>query len=217
MKSASFRLPLLAFAAAALCAAASATTVATVDMDLAILAHPSTAANRAEMRDMYEKARAERDEMLKRGEDLSKKIREAAARARDEALSEKARKAAEAEARDRMGDIQALEREVRDLVARRRAALRKRELELFNTVMADVKVRIAAIAKDRGADVVLDSSAERASAPVPLVPWTSEAIDITDAVIEATGGDRAAAEAARERAEEFIFGGGDDDGAPALD
>lgn len=200
-----------------LCAAGAdgAAVVATVDMELAILAHPSTAVNRAELQALQKKYRAERDEVLKRGDALARQYREAVARSRDEALSEKARKTADAEAQDRAGDIRSLEHELRSLVSRRRASLRKREIELFENVMADIRLKLDALAKERGATLVLDSSAERATAPIPLVMWSS-AQDLTDALIAAVGGDRAAAEEARARADTFLFGSDEDEeGGPS--
>ena len=205
---------LAALAALSLSAfAQTAATIATVDMELAILAHPATATNRAELQDLQTKYRAERDELLKRGDELARQYREAVDRIRDEALSAKLRKEAEANAQDRAADIRALEHEVRSLVARRRASLRKRELDLFGSVMADLKVKLDTIAKARGAAVVLDISAERATAPVPLVPWSQPSLDVTDQLIEAVGGSRADAEAARNRADSFLFGSPEDEEA----
>ena len=201
--------------------AGAATTVATVNMELVILAHPLTASNRNELREMQSRSIAQRDAKLEARAQLLERYRKAVSQAaetsRNPVFGDAARAQAEDAAREAERALRAATEEVEALVADLQRKLRTRELELFGNVMADVRVKLDALVRERGADVVLDSSAMRTGAPIPFVMWSSDAIDLTDALIAAIGGNRAEAEAALERADEFLYGGDDAPlpGAPA--
>ena len=203
---------LSALLVAAALAAHAATTVATVNMELVILSHPLSAGNRTELQDMQARSIAQRDAKLEARAQLVERYRQAvshvAETARNPVFGEAVRAQAEDAAREAERALRAANEEVEALVADLQRKLRTRELELFGNVMADVRVKLDALAKERGIDAVLDASAMRSGAPIPLVVWSSDAIDLTDALIAAIGGNRAEAEAALERADEFLYGGG---------
>ena len=202
---------LSALLVAAALAAPAATTVATVNMELVILSHPLSAGNRTELQDMQARSIAQRDAKLEARAQLVERYRQAVSHVadtvRNPVFGEAARAQAEDAAREAERALRAANEEVEALVADLQRKLRARELELFGNVMADIRVKLDALAKERGIDAVLDASAMRSGAPIPLVVWSSDAIDLTDALIAAVGGNRAEAEAALERADEFLYGG----------
>lgn len=201
MKKSVFFLAVAAFACAA-----SAAQIAVVDMELVILAHPLTASNRVELLAMQKEFIAERDKAEDDLRKIMEKFREAAADVRNEALSDARRKAARANAEDLQDRGATAEQNLRKLVDDRQRSLRRRELLMFDLVMSDIREKAAPLAKKLGADVVLDKSAERASAPVPVIVYSDPPLDITDDLILATGGDRQAALDSRAKAQKFIFG-----------
>lgn len=195
------------FAVAALaCSVHAATQVAVVDMELVILAHPLTATNRVELLALQKEFIAERDKAEADLQKIMEQFRAAVDDVRNEALSDAKRKAARANAEDLQDRGATAEQNLRKLVEDRQRSLRRRELLLFDLVMADIKEKIAPLAKKLGADIVIDKSAERASAPVPVVLYNDATMDITDDLIKATGGDKQTALDSRAKAQKFIFG-----------
>lgn len=213
----------LRFAVCALCAtlalAASSTaqqplpSIATVDMELVVLAHPATAENKAVLVDMQKRYASERDSKQEELRVLVAQGRKAAADARNVALSDAKRREAGASVDDIDDQLRRGETELRRLVADRQSKLRAKERELFGNVMADIKVKLDALAAEKGVSLVLDKSATRASAPIPLVMWSAPALDLTDELVAATGGDKEAAEKALREADAAILG--DSGNAPA--
>ena len=206
----------LRFAFSALCAtfalaASSAAqqtppSIATVDMELVVLAHPATAENKAVLVDMQKRYASERDSKQEELRVLVAQGRKAAADARNVALSDAKRREAGAAVDDIDDQLRHGETELRRLVADRQSKLRAKERELFGNVMADIKVKLDALAAEKGVSLVLDKSATRASAPIPLVMWSAPALDLTDELVAATGGDKEAAEKTLREADAAILG-----------
>ena len=196
----------IAASAAAQDAAPAAAAVATVDMELVVLAHPTTAENKAVLVDLQKRYASERDSKQEELRVLVAQGRKAAADARNVALSDAKRREAGAAVDDIDDQLRKGETELRRLVADRQAKLRAKENELFENVMADIRVKLDAIAKAKGLSFVVDKSATRATAPIPLVMWSDPALDVTDELVAATGGDRAAAEKSLREADEIIMG-----------
>ncbi|MBQ7667274.1 MAG: OmpH family outer membrane protein [Kiritimatiellae bacterium] len=186
--------------------ASAAPSIATVDMELVVLAHPTTAENKAVLVDLQKRYAAERDSKQEELRVLVAQGRKAAADVRNVALSDAKRREAGATAEDIDEQLRKGEIELRRLVADRQSKLRAKEAELFGNVMADVKVKLDALVAAKGVSLVLDKSATRASAPIPLVMWSADSLDITDELIKATGGDRELAEKALREADAFISG-----------
>ena len=193
----------------------AAPALATVDMELVVLAHPSTAENKEVLVDMQKRFASERDS---KQEELRVHVaqgRKAAADARNVALSDAKRREAGASVDDIDEQLRRGETELRRLVADRQAKLRAKERELFGNVMADIQVKLDALAAEKGVSLVLDKSATRASAPIPLVMWSAPALDLTDELVAATGGDKEAAEKTLREADAALLGASAD--APAED
>lgn len=210
---------LLVFLAAAALGARADVSVAVVDMDLVVLAHPQTAVNRTELLDLQTRYKKQRDERLEALAQLRTERDEAAKDAQDPVQPEAKRRQAAARASELHGRFVKTSEEIEAFVGGLQRRLQRREMELFADVMIDIRSKIEALAKEKGYDVVLDKTASRASAPIPIVLFSAPEIEITDAVIAAVGGDREAAEkdaaTLLERAGSILYGGVAPDGSAA--
>lgn len=183
------KLPLIAavLSAAALTASAEI-KIATVDMETVILSHPQTEENKANLVKLQKEFEAERDVKRQKIQDLYKQLETIAKEADNEALSEQERKKKFNAGRDLGQTIKEEERALRTLVDDLQRRLQEKELLLFGNVMSDVKFAINGLVKSGAYDLILDASAFRPGAPVPIVMYANPKLDVTDAVIQAIGG-----------------------------
>ena len=175
--------------AAALSACADS-KIATVDMEEVILAHPQTSDNKARLEEMQKDFEGQRDALRTKIQGLYKDYGAIAKEAGNEALSEVERNKKINAARDLEQTIKQNEVDLRKLVADLQRKLQDKELLLFGNVMSDIKFAINGIVKDGSYDLIVDTSASRAGAPVPIVMYANPSLDITDKVIKAIGGKR---------------------------
>ena len=175
--------------AAALSACADS-KIATVDMEEVILAHPQTSDNKARLEEMQKDFEGQRDALRTKIQGLYKDYGTIAKEAGNEALSEVERNKKINAARDLEQTIKQNEVDLRKLVADLQRKLQDKELLLFGNVMSDIKFAINGIVKDGSYDLIVDTSASRAGAPVPIVMYANPSLDITDKVIKAIGGKR---------------------------
>lgn len=187
---------LLALLVAASLAAPAATTIATVDFSLVVLAHPQTPRNRAELLDMQARFEKERDDRLAARDKLREEFDAARKIALDPVQGAAARDQAAAKGKDLQMQYAKATEEIEVFVAGLRRQLQRREGELFANVMIDIRAKVEEIAKAKGYDLVVDrKSANVASGvPTPVFLYASDAIDVTDEVIAAIGGSREQAE-----------------------
>ncbi|NLE42068.1 MAG: OmpH family outer membrane protein [Lentisphaerae bacterium] len=183
------KLPLIAavLSAAALTASAEI-KIATVDMETVILSHPQSEENKANLVKLQKEFEAERDVKRQKIQDLYKQLETIAKEADNEALSEQERKKKFNAGRDLGQTIKEEERALRTLVDDLQRRLQEKELLLFGNVMSDVKFAINGLVKSGAYDLILDASAFRPGAPVPIVMYANPKLDVTDAVIQAIGG-----------------------------
>ncbi|MDD4059668.1 MAG: OmpH family outer membrane protein [Kiritimatiellae bacterium] len=183
------KLPLIAavLSAAALTASAEL-KIATVDMETVILSHPQSEENKANLVKLQKEFEAERDVKRQKIQDLYKQLETIAKEADNEALSEQERKKKFNAGRDLGQTIKEEERALRTLVDDLQRRLQEKELLLFGNVMSDVKFAINGLVKSGAYDLILDASAFRPGAPVPIVMYANPKLDVTDAVIQAIGG-----------------------------
>ena len=183
------KLPLIAavLSAAALTASAEI-KIATVDMETVILSHPQSEENKANLVKLQKDFEAERDVKRQKIQDLYKQLETIAKEADNEALSEQERKKKFNAGRDLGQTIKEEERALRTLVDDLQRRLQEKELLLFGNVMSDVKFAINGLVKSGAYDLILDASAFRPGAPVPIVMYANPKLDVTDAVIQAIGG-----------------------------
>jgi Skp family chaperone for outer membrane proteins len=183
------KLPFIAaiLSAAALTASAEI-KIATVDMETVILSHPQSEENKANLVKLQKEFEAERDVKRQKIQDLYKQLETIAKEADNEALSEQERKKKFNAGRDLGQTIKEEERALRTLVDDLQRRLQEKELLLFGNVMSDVKFAINGLVKSGAYDLILDASAFRPGAPVPIVMYANPKLDVTDAVIQAIGG-----------------------------
>ena len=183
------KLPLIAavLSAAALTASAEL-KIATVDMETVILSHPQTEENKANLVKLQKEFEAERDVKRQKIQELYKQLETIAKEADNEALSEQERKKKFNAGRDLGQTIKEEERALRTLVDDLQRRLQEKELLLFGNVMSDVKFAINGLVKSGAYDLILDASAFRPGAHVPIVMYANPKLDVTDAVIQAIGG-----------------------------
>ena len=73
-------------------------------------------------------------------------------------------------------------------ITRLQRSLNETEMLLFEGTMKDIDEKIEEIVKERGISLVLDKSAIRPGAPVPVVLWSAASIDITEELVKRIGG-----------------------------
>lgn len=205
---------LLLFAAAA---ASADVAVATVDMDLVVLSHPKNAENREEVAKVEEKAEADRNQLRGEITEISRKLDEAVVVAQRPTSSDADRAQARAEAEKLREQGRQKIEELRRTEAAAAARIRREALSRFAEVKKDVDAKVAALAAEKKLDLVLDSAAMRSGLPLPLVVWAAKPLDLTDEVIAAIGGDRAAAEEALAKGDARLFPPPAEAAAPAAE
>ena len=181
---------ILALTAALLTTAAAQSKIASVDMETIILSHPKEKPNKEELttllKGLEEQLKPKRDSAAGTANELESRLKDAG----NETMSEFARREAFARAQKLENDLRAKERELREAAALAQQQIAKREHELFAETMREITVAIQAVAGAEKYDYVLDNSATRSGAPVPLVMFANTADDITDKVIKTLGGTR---------------------------
>jgi len=180
----------LSVLAVAATAAFAQVNIATIDMEEVILAHPQAEENKARLQEMQKDFEGQRDALRDKVKDLYEKFGSIAKEAGNEALSEMVRKKKVNEARDLEQSIKQEENDLRRLVQDLQRKLQEKELLLFENVMSDIRFAVNSLVKDGAYDLIIDKSAMRASAPVPLVMYANESLDVTDKIIKAIDGKR---------------------------
>ncbi len=175
---------LLAFVSGAF----AADKIATVDLETAIGSHPDTDGNKETLRDTQKKYEDQRDALRDKVERLQENFVQASEQANNPALNEKARETQKNIAREILGELQKEEHNLKQLIARLQRSLNETELLLFEGTMKTIDEKIAEISKERGITLVLDKSAIRPGAPVPVVLWSAPTIDITEELVKRIGG-----------------------------
>lgn len=200
---------LLLFAAAAV--ASADTKIATVDMDLVVLSHPKNEENREQVAKIEEQAAETRNQARGELAALEEKLKEALEKAQKPTLSDAERAEARAEAQKLRAQGQQKLEAARRAEAESAGKIRREALERFAAVKKDVDEKIAALAAEKGLDLILDSAAMRSGLPLPLVVWSAKPLDLTDEVIAAVGGDRKTAEEALAKGNARMFPDVDDE------
>lgn len=164
--------------------------IAAIDMEIAIMSHPKTEMNKnvlIALKDEYEgQLEAKRDFLKKEYAKYQALVTEA----NSEALNEKTRKEKVTEARSLGAQLQLAEEDIRRSMSELQFKLQKKEVEFMSAIVEDISAQVKALSEQLKFDLVVDSSAMRASAPIPLIMYASDALDITDKIIEMTGGKR---------------------------
>jgi len=170
--------------------AAAQSKVASVDMETVILSHPKDKQNKEELTGLLKGLEAQLAPKRKAAENIAAELEERMKVAGNDTLSEFVRREAFTKAQKLENDLRAKDRELREAAAVAQQQIAKREHDLFTETMKEITVAIQVVAGADKYDYVIDSSANRSGAPVPLVMYANPADDITDKVIKVLGGTR---------------------------
>lgn len=175
---------------------AEAQKIAVVDMETVIKSHPKAEQNDKALRAMQADLEGKRDALLaglKTQQDeiikLEKDIRS------NPMYSEKVKREMAEKGRQLVINYEKSEKEIRGKVAEMQRELSREEHKLFAEVMTDIKAAVKSLSESSGYDMVLDLSAYRTGAPIPIIVYNAPNTDITDEVIKAIGGVRKTAPA----------------------
>ena len=170
---------------------AEAQKIAVVDMETVIKSHPKAEQNDKALRAMQADLEGKRDALLaglKTQQDeivkLEKDIRS------NPMYSEKVKREMAEKGRQLVINYEKSEKEIRGKVAEMQRELSREEHKLFAEVMTDIQAAVKSLSESSGYDMVLDLSAYRTGAPIPIIVYNAPNTDITDAVITTLGGTR---------------------------
>ncbi|MBO7299418.1 MAG: OmpH family outer membrane protein [Kiritimatiellae bacterium] len=179
--------------AAAVTMAAEAQKIAVVNMEAVVRSHPKAEQNDKVLRAKQAELEGKRDALLAELKAKEEKIVQLEKDIRTNPMyTEKVKREKAEEGRALVQDLQKSEKEIRAKVAAMQRELSKEERALFDAVMNDIQAAVKKISNEKGISIALDSSAYRASVPMPIVVYSETSIDITDLVITAIGGTRKA-------------------------
>lgn len=163
-------------------------SVATVDLETVIRSHPKTENNKKTLLATQKEYEEQRDAVKDRIDVLKEKFTKASEEANNEALNNKAREVHRAVAREVLAELRDAEDELRELVSRLQRSLSETELLLFEGTMKDVNNKLKELVAEKNLSLVIDKSAGRPGAPVPVVLWSDPALDLTEELILKLGG-----------------------------
>lgn len=166
----------------------AADKLATVDLEVVVRSHPKTEGNKQTLRNTQKEYEEQRDTVKAKIDKLQENFLKASEQASNETISAKMRDAAKGTAREILTELRKEEDTLRTLIARLQRSLNETEVLLFEGTMKDINAKIEEIAAAKGVSMVIDKSAIRTGAPVPVVLWSAPSLDITEEVVKAIGG-----------------------------
>lgn len=181
----------LIVALATITMASASQKIAIIDMETVIRSHPKAEQNDKALRAKQAELETKRDALLAELKAKEEKIVQLEKDIRSNPMYSDKMKAEKAEeGRALIRDFQEAEKTIRGKVAEMQRELSREERKLFAEVMDDVKDAVKRVAEVNEFTHVLDSSAYRTGAPIPIVVYSAPNTDITDAVITTLGGKR---------------------------
>ena len=133
-------------------------TVATVDMTKLYNGYFKTKVANEKIQSSLETAKEQREELLKQGQALVDEYKEITERANNPALTEEARGEAQLEAERKLQEIQEKEREVQQFQINTQNSIQQRQRTHRDLMLDEIKKVVVKMARDRGANLVFDSS-----------------------------------------------------------
>lgn len=170
------------------CVAQGVDKLATVDLEAVVRSHPKTEGNKQTLRNTQKEYEGQRDVLKAKIDKLQENFVKASEQANNSALNEKARETQKGTAREILTELRKEEENLRQLIARLQRSLNETEMLLFEGTMKDVNAKLEALVKEKGITLVIDKSAIRTGAPVPVVLWSSPTLDITAELVTLIGG-----------------------------
>lgn len=182
---------LLAFAVFMSAAAFShAQHIASVDMEVVIMSHPKTEGNKDTLLTLKDAYESQINDKKNEIQAMFSRYQTLAAEARSDVLSAKLRQEKAEEAMREEARLRQKDAEMQKLASELQFRLQRQEVEFMAAIVEDIAAKVKTLSEQLNFDLVVDSSAMRASAPIPLIMYASDAIDVTDKIIEMTGGKR---------------------------
>ncbi len=175
---------LTAALAAIVCIAQGADKIATVDLEVVVRSHPSTEGNKQTLRATQKEYEEQRNAVKAKIDRLQENFVKASEQANNAALNEQARETQKGTAREILTELRREEEAMRQLISRLQRSLNETELLLFEGTMKDVNGKLEELVKEKGIALVIDKSAGRTGAPVPVVLWSAPALDLTAELVK---------------------------------
>lgn len=170
-----------AFVAAA--ASAAELKVAVVDLDKVFTAHPKTQSAEAELKKAEAGIQEEMDQIVAEGKGLEEDVAKLREAAKNPLLTDEARLKKSNEAEEKLTDLQDFQLRARRTQETKLKQMREQVMKSRQSIVDDLMAAVSDFAKAEGYDLILDRSGLTANL-VPLVAYSSPALDVTDQLIE---------------------------------
>ena len=162
--------------------AAAELKIATVDLDKVFTAHPKTQAAEAELKKSEEGVQEEMDQIVAEGRGLQEAVAKLREAAKNPLLTEEARLQKRDEAEEKLTELQEFELRARRTQETKLKQMREKVLKSRQAIVDELMAALNHFAEAGGYDLVLDKSGLTMNA-VPLVAYSSPALDVTDKLI----------------------------------
>ena len=162
--------------------AAAELKIATVDLDKVFTAHPKTQAAEAELKKSEEGVQEEMDQIVAEGRGLQEAVAKLREAAKNPLLTEEARLQKRDEAEEKLTELQEFELRARRTQETKLKQMREKVLKSRQAIVDELMAAVNHFAEAGGYDLVLDKSGLTMNA-VPLVAYSSPALDVTDKLI----------------------------------
>ena len=176
-------LALAAVAASVASTGAAELKIATVDLDKVFTAHPKTQAAEAELKTAENGVQEDMDKIAAEGRALQEEVAKLREAAKNPLLTEEARLQKRDEAEEKLTELQDFELRARRTQDTKLKQMREKVLKSRQTIVDELMAAVNHFAEAGGYDLVLDRSGMTMNA-VPMVAYSSPALDVTDKLIE---------------------------------
>ena len=176
-------LALAAVAASVASTGAAELKIATVDLDKVFTAHPKTQAAEAELKKAESDVQEEMDKIMAEGRTLQEEVAKLREAAKNPLLTEEARLQKRDAAEEKLTELQDFELRARRTQETKLKQMREKVLKSRQTIVDELMAAVNHFAEAGGYDLVLDRSGMTMNA-VPMVAYSSPALDVTDKLIE---------------------------------
>lgn len=156
---------------------------AIIDMSRVMDAHPKTATNREILKKQISEFEDERDNMLKKLEELKVDFDKTRREAGNKALNDKAREKSLSMAEDKLVAIREYQQEAREKSSLRQKQINDLRIRMGKRVLEEVREVISEYARKEKIGIVLDSAGIAASG-IEVVVYSSDKLDITDDIVK---------------------------------
>ena len=160
------------------------TKIAIVDLEMVVFCHPKAESTNKHLRDLDDQYMGQLDEKATKIEKLKETHRAAIDKFNNPAVSEKEKTTSRTTAMELEAELSKQINEFTELRTRLNKNFAETKANLFDVILNDIEEKLGKYAKDKKIDIVLNKSDT-----IPVVLFSSPAVDITEDVIKATGGD----------------------------